>query len=714
TVAEAIAAADLEQTVFTEADRVASPNGDIVVLVSTDAFGRPHYEVAFRGETIVAPSRLGFRFKEQAPLGAGMTLIGIERFQTDRTWEQPWGERRVVRDRHNELVAEFSREADDVVFSIRFRVFDDGVGFRYEFPRQRGVRTLEIVDERTEFALPADATAWWIPARGVKRYEYLYRRTPLADVPVAHTPLTLRTASGVHLAVHEAALVDYAGMALTQGRPGVLSADLAPRADGLKVRRRAPFSTPWRTIQIAENAVGLANSDLILNLNEPNALGAVDWVKPGKYVGLWWAMHTDRKSWGLDGDHGATTDEAKRYIDFAAAHGFDGVLVEGWNKGWDGAWYGPARPEGEAFSFTESYPDFDLPAVAAYARERGVAFIGHHETSGDVSNYERQLDDAFDLYADVGVGVVKTGYATDGGEIRRVDDRGRPRFEHHDGQFMAAHHVRVAREAAKRQIAINVHEPIKDTGLRRTYPNMLTSQGARGQEYNAWGRPPNPPSHAATLAFTRMLAGPMDFAPGIVNLEPNLDASDADDPNAARRALDARVQTTLAKQLALYVVFYSPLQMAADLPENYEERPDALAFIKAVPVDWERSRALEGEIGDYVVYARQERGGDVWYLAGVTDETARQVDLSLSFLDADTPYTAEIYQDGKRADWKTNPYAMTVEERAVDADGTLRVRMAAGGGFAVRLAPANADAPTGEMSPTAGDPAATANVAAAD
>ncbi|WP_323844706.1 glycoside hydrolase family 97 protein [Microbulbifer magnicolonia] len=651
--------------------QVSSPNGDIALTVS-DEQGIPRYRVQFRGSTLVEPSRLGMVFREGAPFSGKLAISGSDRATADSSWEQPWGERRVVRDRHNELRVDFARADKSAgVLSVRFRVFDDGIGFRYEIPAQRGLATVEIVDELTEFRIAdsADTTAWWIPSRGWNRYEYLYNTTPLHGVDRAHTPFTFKLPSGVHLSIHEAALVDYAAMTLDQRRPGTLKASLVPWYDGVLVRTAAPFKSPWRTLQISADAVGLLNSDLILNLNEPNKLGDVSWVKPGKYVGIWWAMHIGDKTWGSGDRHGATTAETKRYMDFAAQYGFHGVLVEGWNIGWDGEWF----QNGDVFNFTRAYPDFDLEAVTEYGRTKGVRLIGHHETSGSVTNYRNQMGDALDLYQKHGVTQVKTGYVADGGNIKRVDEKGQVRNEWHDGQFMVGEYLHNVTEAAKRGISINTHEPIKDTGLRRTYPNWLSREGARGQEFNAWGSPPNPPEHTALLPFTRMLSGPMDFTPGIFDLGFNgLDAEN-------------RPQTTLAKQLALYVVLYSPIQMAADLPENYQAKPDAFQFIVDVPTDWEQSRAIAGEVGDYVAFARQQRGGGDWYLGALTDEKARTLDLSLDFLQPGRSYEAQIYRDGPEADWATNPYDLATERKLLTAADKLRLPLARSGGAAVRF-----------------------------
>jgi alpha-glucosidase len=553
------------------------------------------------------------------------------------------------------------------------RVFDDGLGFRYEVPAQAGYEDVGITEELTEFRVEDDkkTTAWWIPGRQWNRYEYLYHTTPLADVHLAHTPMTVRLPNGTHLSFHEAALVDYAAYVLEHRRPGTLRTSLTPWAAGPRVITRAPFKTPWRTVQIAPNAAKLLDSSLILNLNEPNVLGDVSWIEPGKYVGIWWAMHIKQKTWEPGPKHGATTELTKHYIDFAAANGFSGVLVEGWNEGWDKDWYASG---GKDFSFTKAYPDFDLKAITDYARSKGVRLVGHHETAANMAVYEPQMKDAFALYEQMGVRQVKTGYVADAGEVRRIDERGLEHREWHDGQFQVGHHLRVLQEAAKHHISIIAHEPVKDTGLRRTYPNWLSREGARGQEYNAWGEPTNPPEHVAILPYTRMLSGPFDYTPGIVDL-------DGFDPKH-------RVQHTLAKELSLYVVLYAPVQMAADLPENYLKHPDAFQFIKDVPTDWDESIGLAGEVGDFVAIARKQRGRPDWFIGALTDESARTLDLALDFLEPGKPYVAEIYRDGPKADWRTRPYDLVVEKRNVTAADTLKLALATSGGAAIRLRPA--------------------------
>jgi len=464
-------------------------------------------------------------------------------------------------------------------------------------------------------------------------------------------------------------LVDYAAYVIDQRREGVFKTNLTPWSDGIRVKTHTPFKTPWRTVQVAPTAAALLDSTLILNLNEPNVLGDVSWVEPGKYIGIWWAMHIRKATWRSGPKHGATTANTKRHIDFAAQHGFDGVLVEGWNVGWDGDWFF----NGKQFRFTEPYPGFDLEGVAKYALSKGVRLIGHHETSADIGNYEPQMEAAFDLYESAGVRQVKTGYVADAGDIRRVDEHGVEKHEWHDGQFTVNHHIRVLQQAAKRKISINTHEPVKDTGLRRTYPNWLAREGARGQEYNAWGSPVNPPEHLAILPFTRMLGGPMDYTPGIVDL--TFDGMDA----------QFRVKNTLAKEISLYVVLYSPVQMAADLPENYPKHPQAFQFIKDVPTDWEQSIALAGEVGDFVAIARKQRGGEDWFVGALTDEQERTLTLRLDFLDPQARYTAEIYRDGPQADWETRPYDLVVDERSVTAANVIELKLARSGGAAIRL-----------------------------
>ena len=646
----------------------ASPGKTIEVAITLDYAGRLGYTVAYRGQPLIEESRLGFLLTDAPKLERSFEVESSATRSFDETWEQPWGERRFVRNHYNELRVRLRETRSPFrALDVVFRLFDDGLGFRYEFPDQRSLRQVNIADELTEFAVAEPATAWWIPAGEWNRYEYFYERTPATEVGQAHTPMTLRTASGVHLAFHEAALVDYSGMWLRRVTGQRFKATLAPSAEGPRVSRTAPFATPWRTIQVADTAGGLYESSLVLNLNEPNALGDVSWFTPAKYVGVWWSLQLGTETWGSGPTHGANTANVKRYIDFAAENGFRGVLVEGWNTGWDREWYFADRTE---FSFTQTHPDFDLEALSAYARERGGHLIGHHETGGFVSDYERQLPAALEMYARNGVDVIKTGYVADAGGLTMTAPDGSARYEWHDGQAATRHHLWVVQEAAKRRIAIKVHEPVKDTGLRRTWPNWISREGARGMEYSAWADPTNPPEHEANLFFTRMLSGPMDFTPGVLSL-------------AGRDG--QRIQSTLAKQLALYVVIYSPLQMVTDLPENYARFPGPFQFIRDVPTDWDDTRVLAGEVGDFVAVARKDRRSGDWYVGGVTDEQARGVTLVLDFLEPGRDYAARIYRDADDADWKTNPHAIEIETRNARRGDRWTLRMAPGGGFAVRL-----------------------------
>ncbi len=645
---------------------IASPDKNLRVELDITE-GRLGYRVLRFGEPVIATSRLGFQLRGSEKFDRNMTLTSQSSHSFDETWEQPWGERRYIRNHYNELHARVTesihqKRALDVVF----RVYDDGIGFRYEFPDQPQLKDVIIDDELTEFDIVPESTAWWIPAGEWNRYEYQYNKTPLREVGQAHTPVTLRTADGVHIALHEAALVDYASMWLRRVEGQRFRAQLSPASEGWKVHRAAPFHTPWRSMIIADSAGGLYESNLELNLNEPNALGDVSWFKPSKYVGIWWAMHLDQQTWSTGPKHGATTANAKRYIDFAAKYGFRGVLIEGWNVGWDGQWFG----NGWNFDFSKATPDFDLEAVAAYATSKGVHLVGHNETGCAVSHYERQIPEAFALYARLGIDSVKTGYVCDAGQIERQDEPNGPVIrEWHDGQWNARHHLRVVMEGAKHHIAINAHEPIKDTGLRRTYPNWIAREGARGMEYNAWGNPPNPPEHETELVFTRMLSGPMDFTPGILSLQ----------------GRGQPLQSTLARQLALYVVIYSPIQMAADLPEHYLKHMNAFQFIRDVPTDWSDTKVLNGEVGDFVTIARKDRNSENWYLGSLTDEHGRVLQVPLSFLAPGKTYRAEIYRDGANANYKGDQFAFDRETRSVTSADTLTLRMGPGGGQAVRF-----------------------------
>ena len=651
---------------------VGSPDGRNRVTVQLSE-GRLQYSLARDGRALILPSLLGFEFKGIPALRDGLRITDTTRRSHDQWWTQPWGEVARVRDHYNELAVSVEESAPPARrFVLRVRAFDDGIGFRYELPEQPGLGAFEMTGELTEFALADNARAWWIPSNRPRmdRSEMLYSSSPMSLLDSVQTPLTMETRDGgTFMVIHEANLVDYARMNLAgqRGESRTLRADLAPMADGVKVRGRTPFMTPWRTIQLADSVTRLAPSLLGLKLNPPNVLPSTDWIRPMKYVGIWWGMHINTMTWSSGPQHGATTANARRYIDFAAANGFGGVLVEGWNLGWDGDWIANR----DAFSFTRAYPDYDLAEVARYARQKGVRLIVHNETSGGIQNYERQLDSAFALYRSLGVSAIKTGYVTD------LVAEGHS----HYSQYMVQHYRRVIEAAARHGIMVDAHEPMHDTGERRSYPNMMTREGARGQEYNAWsGDGGNPPEHESILFFTRLLAGPMDFTPGIFDL---LIERGTGRP---RRADEARVRTTLAKQLALYVTIYSPMQMAADLPENYERQP-AFQFIRDVAVDWDTTRVLSGQIGDYVAVARRERNGQSWFVGAITDESGRTLDIALSFLTPGRRYIAEIYADGPGAHWLTNPLPVGITRRPVNSLTRLRMVLAPGGGQAIRIRP---------------------------
>ncbi|QZD94851.1 glycoside hydrolase family 97 protein [Qipengyuania gelatinilytica] len=657
-----------------QAETVASPDGRIKVTLDADGEGIPYYEVTRDGVPIIAKSNIGFNFTDADPMRRNFEVVAFREQAHSRTWEQPWGEQQWVIDSHNELALTF-RQKDEAAreITVRLRVFDDGIGFRTEFPDNPQQRFYNIADELTEFNIASDGTAWSIPAGDWNRYEYLYEKTPISALSTVHTPVTMVLQNGTHLSFHEAALVDYSGMWLKRINGTRLRAQLAPSPRGAKVVREGAFTTPWRTIQISSNPKGLFESDLILNLNEPNKLGDVSWFTPHKYIGIWWGMHLDKESWASGEKHGATTENAKKYIDFAAEHGFRGVLIEGWNKGWDGNWFG----NGREFSFTEAYPDFDIAEVARYAEEKGVKIIGHHETGGNIKVYEEQLEDAMAFYQDLGIDAVKSGYVADaGGVIAPAGEGGwGETFVWHDGQEMVRHHLKVVKEAAEHQIAMNPHEPIKDTGLRRTYPNWVSREGARGAEYDAWAEPKNDPGHVPELIFTRLLAGPMDYTPGVFSLE-------------GRGATAPDLPSTLARQLAFYVTIYSPIQMVADLPENLVKYPRALDFVKRVPADWAESMLVDGAVGEFAVIARRDRNTLNWYVGAVTDEAERNVSVPLSFLDPGKSYAATIWRDGATADGQgEDRHAMEVETRSVTSDQTLDLRIAPAGGFAIEFVP---------------------------
>lgn len=636
---------------------VASPDQSVVVRVQLQQ-GKVYYQILKNGQTVIAPSSVGLKFNNIPDLIGSFMLEKSSTSTYDNTWEQPWGEQRWVRNHYNELLLDL-RDAAKRKLQLIFRVFNDGVGLRYHIPAQPGIDSLIIMDELTEFNFEHNEQAWWIPVhRENSYYESIYRLTPISQIDTANTPITFELSNGLYLAIHEANLTDYASMTLQKKSDKGFVSCLIPWSNGVKVYAKAPMSTPWRIFIIGSTPGDLVTSTLMLNLNEPCVIKDLSWIKPAKYIGIWWGMHMGTYTWSQGPNHGATTANTVRYIDFAARHGFNGVLVEGWNYGWDGNWY----ENGNTFSFTKPYPDFDLEYLAQYARSKNIQLIGHHETGGAVSNYERQMEEAFQLYHRLGIHYVKTGYVN-----KYLDGK-----EWHDGQYGVRHYRKVVELAAKYQINIDNHEPIKPTGLCRTYPNLMTQEGARGQEYDAWSPDGgNPPSHTTILPFTRMLAGPFDFTPGTFNF------SNPGHPNT-------RVQTTLAKQLAIFVVIYSPLQMASDMPENYEGKP-AFEFIKRVPCDWEKTLVPQSKIGEYVVMARKDRNSDRWYIGAITNEKSRELTLKLDFLEPNVQYTANIYADGDSADWQTNPYDIKIYSIPVRSTDEIPLKLAAGGGVAIEI-----------------------------
>ena len=649
-----------------------SPDRSISLSVDVDNDGRVFYTVDRKGKPLFNKSLLGFVLTDGKNMVRGYGADGAPVISSgDERWEQPWGERRFVQNRYTELSVRFKQKAGPArIMGVRFRLFDDGIGFRYEIPDQPNLRTMNIAEELTEFSVASSGKAWWVAGLEWNREEQMYQETPIEGVSTAQTPITMRLDDGTHLSFHEAALTDYAGYYLKRAEGRLFRTTLAPSSRGPRVIRDTPFNTPWRTIRVADTAAGLVENDLELNLNEPNVLGDVSWFKPSKYIGIWWGMIAGKWSWAEGPTHGATTARTKEHIDFAAKHGFRGVLVEGWNKGWNGDWFG----HGDDFNFTQAVPDFDLKAVTDYARKKGVHLIGHHETGGNIAVYEAQMEDGFKLYSRLGVDVVKTGYVADAGGIIALGDRpGETRMEWHDGQRQVHHHLNVVKTAAKYRIAINPHEPVKDTGLRRTYPNWVSREGARGMEYNAWGQFSNSPDHDPTLVYTRMLSGPMDFTPGILSL---------------RGSGDVKIASTLAKQLGLYLAIYSPIQMAADFLENLEAYPKELDFISKVPADWSESHLLAGEVGDYAIFARKDRNSADWYVGGVNDATARTIQARFDMLDEGKTYTATIYRDGEGATYLTETrHRIAIETKRIRKGEILPIWLAPGGGLAIRLTP---------------------------
>ena len=636
---------------------VSSPHGQITVEVSQDGDRALYYSVERAGTTVLDKSRLGLVLKDVPDMADGFRVDKAVTDSHAETWHPVWGEESSIDNVYNELRLDLSqpKAAPGRRMAVVFRVFDDGIGFRYEFPRQAALGDFTVMDELTEFNFTAAHRSWSLPVEGIRFYEGLFRELPLDSIGWASTPVTIKTADGMYMALHEANLTDYAAMNV-QATPGsaCLHAALTPWSSGEKVRVTDVRVSPWRTLIIADSAGDLALNRVMLNLNEPCAVeNPEEFCVPQRYIGVWWCYHMKNATWEAGERHGATTPNVMRHIDFAARHNFGGVLVEGWNHDWV-TW---------DFSYTRPYDDFDIDSITAYGRGKGVALIGHHETGGRVANYERQLEDGMKFYADRGMNYVKTGYVGD-----RLDDR-----EMHSSQFGVRHYRKVIETAARYRMVVDNHEPVMPTGLQRTYPNLMTQEGVRGQEWNAWcPEGGNPPSHTVTLPFTRGLAGPMDFTPVIFRFENKV-------------MPQTHVNTTLAKQLALFVILYSPLQMASDEIENYESNPGPFQFVCDCPTDWDRTVYPEAEIGRYVTVARKAKDSDDWFVGSATGDEARTAHIDLGFLDAGCRYRATIYRDGPDANFDTDPYPVLIEQRDVDSGMALDIPQGRSGGCAIRL-----------------------------
>jgi hypothetical protein len=678
---------------------VTSPDKNIEIIFNLSDTGEPSYLVNFKNKEVIKPSTLGFNLKEMPSLKDGFEIANSTTSSFNETWQMPWGEQIDVVNNYNEVKIELQETSNlKRKINIIFRAFNDGIGFRYEFPEQDNLKEVFITEENTQFNLTGNHKVWWTPGDW-DIYEHLYNTTLFSEIDAlskanhpnlgqtyipfnaVNTPVTMKTNENLYLSFHEAALVDYSDMTLKVDTINfnMISGLVGSENNDYKVVRTLPFETPWRTIQIAEKAGDLIESKLIVNLNEPNKLGDVSaWVKPTKYTGIWWEMHLGKSTWDMSaqqdmtshtteakphGKHGATTENAKAFIDFSSKNNIGAILVEGWNTGWE-HWIGFEDREG-VFDFITPYPDYDLKEVVRYGKEKGVDIIMHHETSAATQTYEKQQDTAYALMQSLGIHAVKTGYV---GKIL-------PKGEYHHGQYMVNQYNNAVIKAAKYQVAINAHEPIKDTGLRRTYPNTISREGLRGQEFNAWATDGgNPAEHLPIVAFTRMLAGPIDYTPGIFDIK--FDAWKKEN----------QVNTTIAQQLALYVVIYSPIQMAADLIENYEGNP-AFQFIKDVGVDWQQTKVLNGEIGDFVTIARKERTSENWFVGGITDENERTMELNFEFLSPNTTYEAIIYEDGLDAHWDKNPTSIHIRTIEINNKTNLSMKLAPGGGFAISLKP---------------------------
>ena len=680
------------------AESITSPNGNLHLDFTVNAQGEPVYQLVYKGKAVVKPSKLGLELKDDPGLMSNFTLTGTETSTFDETWKPVWGEVAQIRNHYNELAVTLEQKAQNRNMIIRFRLYNDGLGFRYEFPLQKNLNYFIVKEEHTQFAMTGDHLVFWIPG-DYDTQEYDYTESKLSEIrglmesavtvnasqfvfsPTGvQTSLQMKTDDGIYINLHEAALVDYSCMHLNLDDNNLIFESwLTPDVLGNKAYMQAPSKTPWRTIIVSDDARDILASKLTLNLNEPCAYKDVSWIKPVKYIGVWWEMITGMKSWSYtdellamrfgendytkikpNGRHAANNENVKRYIDFAAEHDMDQVLVEGWNEGWE-SWGGSSRDF--VFDFVTPYPDFDVKMLNDYARSKGVRLMMHHETSASVRNYERHLDKAYQFMADHGYNSVKSGYV---GDII-------PRGEHHYGQWMNNHYLYAVKKAAEYKICVNAHEAVRPTGLCRTYPNLIGNESARGTEFEPYDG--NKPFHTTLLPFTRLIGGPMDYTPGIFDICLTF----------LNRENHGQIHTTLAKQLALYVTLYSPLQMAADLPESYERHLDAFQFIKDVAVDWDDSKYLEAEPGDYITVARKAKGTGNWFVGGITDENARVSTFTLDFLEPGKEYVATLYTDAKDADYEKNPTAYQIKKGIVTNKTKISVKMARSGGFALSL-----------------------------
>lgn len=631
---------------------VKSPDNQIEVTFWLQC-GRPYYSVNYKRNIIVNPSVLGLVLQNNDTLFTNLEIVSDNFRSSDETWEQAWGENKTVREHYKEYLVDLKEtESNKRNIQLAFRVFNDGIGIRYIIPEQENLKEFVIMDELTEFNMTDDYEAWWIPAYKDNRYEYLYQKSNINSLDTVHTPFTIEAENGVHISIHEAALTSYAAMTIASLGNNKLKCDLAPWSDGTKVKTAAPMQSPWRCIQISPDAAGLIESNLILNLNEANKLEDISWIRPTKYLGIWWAMHIGKYTFWEDPRHGASTEHSIEYIDYCKKLGIDHLLIEGWNIGWTPAWYENLL---HVFSFTKSTPDFDFEEVTKYARKNNVNIIGYHETGSNIDNYIKQIDAGMQMYSDVGMHSIKIGQV--GSRLMLK--------EWHYGQFGVEYYDYVLEKAADYQLSVNFHEPIKPTGKSRTYPHLMTGEGARGQEYNAWSEG-NPPEHTCIIPFTRLLGGPMDFTPGIFAIK------------------GTHVHTTLAKQLALYITLYSPIQMLADLPENYNEHP-AFKFLQDVPVNWRESKVINAKIGDYLTIARKDIDSDDWYLGSITDENESSFTINLGFLDPGSMYIAEIYADAEDSNFDKNPEVFLIMYEEVDSSMDLTIKLAKGGGQAIRF-----------------------------